>query len=321
MLKTSISLKNSALLGFGKCAFAILICFSQDSQAQIAVATPQTAGVTPIISWKSGVVTTKDLEADALRLPANERLDTLKNPRMLLQVIDNLHVYREFATRAKAEGTITPEMQLSMAIAAERHLGLMYLAQRLQAFQDKLGDLTPAAKEHYEVNKSKYDKPERVNASHILISPRAGRTPEQAQQIAQRIRAQIATGSDFSALAAENSDDTSTKLNGGRLGAFARKEMVKPIEDAVFKLEKKGELTPVVQTQFGYHVVQLNFRIPAGIASFEDVKDEILDEIASKAVTNHRDTLVSEIRNDPSLKINEERFEVYTGAKPTRKAK
>ncbi len=270
------------------------------------------------MTWKSGAITSKEIEADVLKLPPDERVDTLKNPRILLQVIDNLQVYRELAARAKQEKKITPEVELAAAIAAERHIGLLYLSSVLLKYREGLGDLTTAAQEHYALNKTKYDKPERLNAAHILIATK-NRTQAEAKKLADSLREQIVKGADFAALARIHSDDTGTKEAGGVLGIFARGAMVKPFEDAAFSLQKKGEISPVTLTQFGFHIILLNYRESAGTSTFDEVKAEIADELANKAVAQHRDALVSTIRNDPTLKINEKRFEAYTGAVPTRK--
>jgi parvulin-like peptidyl-prolyl isomerase len=242
-----------------------------------------------------------------------------KNPRLLLQVIDNIQVYRELAARAKAAGSVTSEVAKSAEIAAERQIGLLYLNDLLYKYRTGLGDLTKAAREQYDTNKSKYERPERVNASHILIAPR-GRTKEAAQKLAENLREQIAKGADLGALAKIHSDDQGTKDNGGVLGTFPRGTMIKPFDEAVFKLTQKGELAPIVESQFGYHVIQLNTRSAAGLATFEDVKGEIIDELANKAVSQYRDVILSGIRNDASMKINESAFESMTGARPTRRA-
>jgi peptidyl-prolyl cis-trans isomerase C len=273
----------------------------------------------PLVSWKSGSIFTKEIEADILKLPAGEREDTLKDPRVLLQIIDNLQVYRELAARAKAEKKVTPEIELSAAIAAERHIGLLYLSDTLAKFRQSMGDLTPAAREQFDLNKSKYVRPEEVNIAHILIAPK-NRTDAQAKQLAENLREQLVKGADFGATARTHSDDGGSKDSAGVLGRVPRGALVKPVEDAAFKLQTKGELSPVTQSQFGYHIILLNSRKSAGASTFEEVKDEIIEEIATKAVGRHRDTLISGIRNDPTLKINEKRFEEYTGARPTRKA-
>jgi peptidyl-prolyl cis-trans isomerase C len=282
-------------------------------------ATAQTSNIDPpLVSWKSGQITAKEIEADILRMPPAERVDTLKDPRILLQIIDNLQIYRELAARAKQEKQVTPDIELAASIAAERHIGLLYLSSTLQKYRENLGDLTPAAREQYELNKSKYDKPERMNAAHILISTK-NRTEGQAKSLATSIHEQLTKGADFAALARTHSDDTATKDAGGVLGTFPRGAMVKPFEEAAFKLQKKGEISPPTLSQFGYHSILLNTKDNAGLSSFDDVKDEIIEDLTNKAVGRHRDALIATIRNDSTLKINEKRFEEYTGAKPTRK--
>jgi peptidyl-prolyl cis-trans isomerase C len=291
---------------------SLLVIGAQVSTAQTNAAEP------PLVTWKSGQITAKEVEADILRMPPAERVDTLKDPRILLQIIDNLQVYRELAARAKQEKQVTPEIELAASIAAERHIGLLYLSAAMQKYRESLGDLTPAAREQYELNKAKYDRPERLNAAHILIGTK-NRTELQAKALATTLHDQLSKGADFAALARAHSEDTGTKDVGGVLGTFPRGAMVKPFEDAAFKLQKKGEISPPTLTQFGYHIILLNNRDNAGLSSFDDVKDEITEEITNKAVGRHRDALIAAIRNDSTLKINEKRFEEYTGAKPTRK--
>lgn len=83
--------------------------------------------------------------------------------------------------------------------------------------------------------------------------------PKQTKAKAEELLAQLRAGSDFAALAKANSVDTSNKERGGDLGWFGRGMMVKPFEDAAFAL-KPGELSGIVETQFGYHIIKLDER-------------------------------------------------------------
>jgi peptidyl-prolyl cis-trans isomerase C len=115
----------------------------------------------------------------------------------------------------------------------------------------------------YDSNKSEY---EQVKARHILIafkgSPAAvpGKkelTEEEAKAKAEDIRKQLAAGAKFDELAKKESDDTGSGSRGGDLGSFGRGQMVEEFEKAAFDA-KVGELTPVVRTQFGYHVIKVD---------------------------------------------------------------
>lgn len=114
----------------------------------------------------------------------------------------------------------------------------------------------------YDANKNQY---EQVKAKHILVafkgSPAAQQgkpelTEEQAKAKAEDLRKQIAGGASFEELAKKESDDTGSGANGGELGEFGRGQMVPEFEKAAFDA-KPGDVTPVVRTQFGYHVIKV----------------------------------------------------------------
>ncbi len=106
------------------------------------------------------------------------------------------------------------------------------------------------------------EKDERISASHVLISfkgasrAKAGvtRSKQEAKQRAEEVRAKALKGEDFAKLAKQYSDGPSAG-KGGDLGSFGKKSMVKPFADAAFAL-KVGEVSPVVETQFGFHVIK-----------------------------------------------------------------
>ncbi|MCX4243060.1 peptidylprolyl isomerase [Paraliomyxa miuraensis] len=99
-----------------------------------------------------------------------------------------------------------------------------------------------------------------VRASHILLMYKgssrssATRSKEEAQQQIQAIHGQLQQGGDFAGLARQHSDCPSS-AKGGDLGQFGRGQMVKPFEDAAFGMEV-GQVSEVVETQFGYHIIQ-----------------------------------------------------------------
>jgi hypothetical protein len=102
-----------------------------------------------------------------------------------------------------------------------------------------------------------------IGASHILIAykgsrgaaPTITRSKDDAQKLANSVRAQAKAGADFGNLALKYSDDPSAKLGKGTLGKFSRNQMVKPFADAAFAL-KPGEISGIVETPFGFHVIK-----------------------------------------------------------------
>ena len=105
-------------------------------------------------------------------------------------------------------------------------------------------------------------EPAEIAASHILVMYRGSmrappditRSKEEALQRAKEALARATAGEDFGVLVAEYSDDRGSKMNGGKLGRFQRRMMVKQFADAAFAL-KPGELSNIIETPFGYHVI------------------------------------------------------------------
>lgn len=141
----------------------------------------------------------------------------------------------------------------------------------------------------FEKNKDRYTK-EKRRARHILITADAKATPEQkaaALKKAESLLAQVKQKPEqFAELAKQNSQDPGSASNGGDLGLFGRGTMVKPFEEATFKL-KPGEISPVVTTDFGYHIIQLQDVKADG---FDDVKDSIASALRNQRAKQQFDT-------------------------------
>ncbi len=130
----------------------------------------------------------------------------------------------------------------------------------------------------YEAAQQRYLTPEAREASHILIVADDERNREQAEALAAEIRQRLIAGEDFAELAETYSDDPGSSADGGNLGLVEPDQMVEPFEQALFGLEAVGDLSEIVETQFGFHVIRLDgIRPPQGM-SFDEARDEILSE-------------------------------------------
>ncbi|HXO28134.1 MAG TPA: peptidylprolyl isomerase [Thermoanaerobaculia bacterium] len=133
-------------------------------------------------------------------------------------------------------------------------------------------------KAFYDKNPDKLTRPERIHIRHILVGVTKTATPEdkkKAQAKADALLAKLKAGGDFAKLAEESSDDPGSKPKGGDLSWVSRGQMVKPFEDAAFALKKPNEISPVVESQFGFHIIQLLEHQDAGKVPFDEVKDRI----------------------------------------------
>ncbi|MCA9410230.1 MAG: peptidylprolyl isomerase [Candidatus Omnitrophica bacterium] len=131
-------------------------------------------------------------------------------------------------------------------------------------------------KTYYDEHLDDYASDETVAASHILIGFDQGDTDEAKaakKEEAEEIRKELVGGADFATLAKEHSSCPS-KEKGGSLGEFGKGQMVPPFEEAAFALEP-GEISDVVETQFGYHVIKVSEHNTGETPSFEEAKDDV----------------------------------------------
>jgi parvulin-like peptidyl-prolyl isomerase len=125
----------------------------------------------------------------------------------------------------------------------------------------------------FQVNRAQYDKPEQVHVRHILVESDAE---------ARFALARLNRGEKFEDLARQLSKDPGSKDQGGDLGFVSKGQLVPEFERAAFALQRPGELSPVVKTQYGYHVIQFVARTAAQPAVLETVRNQIRRELLGK---------------------------------------
>ena len=142
-------------------------------------------------------------------------------------------------------------------------------------------------KKYYDENLKKFETPEQVRASHILIKPEPtdpNADPNEAKATAktkaQDLLKQIKDGADFAELAKANSTCPSA-AQGGDLKFFPRGQMVPPFDKAAFALEV-GKISDIVETQFGYHIIKVTDHKDGGVISYEQAKDNIVKQLMQK---------------------------------------
>lgn len=153
-------------------------------------------------------------------------------------------------------------------------LDLDTLKQRVSVSEDDL-------RRSYKENQARFTSPEERRASHILIKAEKSATADQkkaARAKAEQLLAQLQKNpSQFAELAKKNSDDPGSATNGGDLDFFARGAMVKPFEDAAFAL-KPGQISGVVESDFGFHIIQLTGERGGSAQPFEAVRAQLEDD-------------------------------------------
>lgn len=154
-----------------------------------------------------------------------------------------------------------------------------------------------ALKAFFDENKSDYNKPEMVRASHILV---------ESEEEAKEILNQLNNGADFAEIAKEKSTDTMSAVEGGDLNWFGRGQMVEEFEKVAFSLQP-GQTSGVVKSPFGYHIIRVTDKKAAYEAVFEDVKDEVENAVKSQQAKSVQQ-LASELKNESDVTITREKF-------------
>jgi len=131
---------------------------------------------------------------------------------------------------------------------------------------------------HFHAHIDEYKKPERALARHILVPVEGDNEEEKiaAREKIEQIRQRIEDGADFAEEAAEHSSCPSGQSNGGSLGWFGRGAMVPEFDNAVFSMEV-GELSSIIETSFGFHIIEKTEHDAGDDADFDDVREGIRD--------------------------------------------
>ncbi|HUR88772.1 MAG TPA: SurA N-terminal domain-containing protein [Ramlibacter sp.] len=161
---------------------------------------------------------------------------------------------------------------------APEQANIEYLVLDIEAVKKGLAVSDADLKTYYDQNIAKYAQPEQRRASHILISAAKNASPadkEKAKARAQEVLALARKNPDgFADLARKTSQDEGSAKNGGDLEWQTRGAFVKPVEDAMFAL-KKGEISDIVESEYGFHIIKLNDIREGKQKTYEEVRPEL----------------------------------------------
>jgi peptidyl-prolyl cis-trans isomerase C len=158
------------------------------------------------------------------------------------------------------------------------------------------------SKAYYDKNPQMFKQPAQIKASHILIKVDAKADEAkkaEARKKIEEVQQKLKDGGDFAALAKEYSEGPSN-VKGGDLGYFRRGQMVKPFEDAAMAL-KPNEVSEVVETRFGYHLIKVYDNKPEQTLAYADVKDKITQRMKQEKIEKEAVQYVDQLKKDANL--------------------
>jgi peptidyl-prolyl cis-trans isomerase C len=188
----------------------------------------------------------------------------------------------QFKTAVEAQGSNFEDAKNDFA----RGMGYMKLMEPTLSEAVKVSD--EEAKQYYDSHLTNFAIPEQIRASHILAKTQSddpNTDPNQAKAAAkekiEKLYKHVKDGGDFAVIARENSEDSGSASKGGDLGFFSRGQMVSPFEQAAFAM-KVGDISGIVESQFGYHIIKVTDHKDAGTTPFEEVKAQIVEGLAKQ---------------------------------------
>ena len=246
-------------------------------------------------------VTDVDMQAAAELIPVSARAGLLARKENVEQQAQSIYLRRVLAAEAVKNGMDKdPLIAASLQVARERILSETQLAARDLAATPADAILESYAQAAYKADQKRFEQPAQFRARHILIR----NDGPQAKARADAMLARIKAGASFEAIAKAESDDVETSASGGDLGFFAEGRMVKPFEDAVAGIKNPGELAGPVLTEFGYHLIKLEARRPAGALPYAEVREALRAEASGRvqreARTERLNQLLGQFKTDPA---------------------
>ncbi len=262
-----------------------------------------------LVEGAGAQVTAEEVLSEAQRMPEPARITFFRKPQNVAEVASNLYMRRVLASEAIEAGfEKDPLVQAQLRIARDKVLSDARLAaiELKEAPTDEA--MTQFAKAAYQAKPDRFMQPDQVQARHILVKG----TDAEARAKAEGLLAELKKGADFAALAKKSSDDPGSAANGGDLGFFGRGQMVKPFEDAAFALEQPGDLSPLVESTFGFHIIELTKKRPAAPQPFVEVEKQLKDEAVKQSVKDVRDAVLQ--RLNETLQFNKPAIEAFAAA-------
>lgn len=181
-------------------------------------------------------------------------------------------------------------------IAAKRYLDEL----RLEAMEVTDEEL----EKYYRDNERRLTLPEQVHVRHILLSWKPLGQPDDRKALYEQmeaIREKAVSGEDFAELAKEYSDD-STRMHGGDVGFFHRGQMVPAFENAAFALQP-GEISGIVETPFGLHIIKLEERKEARLLPLDEIRDQLREHIREENMENAVEAEYARLREQADIAI------------------
>ena len=255
---------------------------------------------TVLVKRGDTVVTAGDFYASISKLPDDQRFSYRADVLRITSAVSAIYTARVLANDARAAGIDKdPEIRARLKLAEEQLLTQVYL-ERVEA-AIKTPDFEPRAREIFRADPERFKVPERVQFKHILVS-KQGRTNEEARRRAEEARQKLLAGENFTRTAREYSNDPTFRNNSGDLGPAPYSLFLKELGEAARKLPI-GQVSDLIESGEGYHVILVQERLPASVATFEQAKKSLIEAEETKFRRTEMARKLAEITNSKEITL------------------
>ena len=246
------------------------------------------------------VVTMPEIDAAAQKIPEKDRAGFFDSPKRIQSTISNLLVTKQLAEQARKEKLDRDAgVKARMQLATDDALA----SAQLEHFQKslKVPDFEQLAQEYYSAHKDQFVEPGDIVVQHVLVATKSKeRSEADAKSRIDIVEAAAKAHPErFDALVKEYSDDPSAEKNNGTINDAASAKMVKPFAAAAKALNTPGEISPVVKTNFGFHVLKLISKKPDEARPFADVKKELVTKLKNNFMDQQLSEYTGAMRGKP----------------------
>jgi peptidyl-prolyl cis-trans isomerase C len=265
--------------------------------ATTTTAIAQTAADDVVITRGGVSVTLKDVDTYVSRVPKEQRERFIDSPSRIRDMLNNMLLTKQLAAQARAEHL---EQRPDVANQLRAEQDNVLAGARMTDYMNsiKVPDLTELAREQYLTHKDLYKVPAKVDVRQLLISTEK-RSDDEARALAEKVRAEaLASPDGFESLVDKYSDDASKTANHGLMKDATSDGYVKEFRDAAAALTKVGEISPVVHTTYGYHVLRLVSREPERQQTFDEVREQLTASMREQFIANTRRDFVNQLNNE-----------------------
>lgn len=284
--------------------FILTILFSGAAFAAEQSATPAPLGSEAVLVTTDRVVVTyRDFLAELTRIPEKDQASVLTSRQRLAAIVDTIVINKTLAHEARSRGLDKPdsvraeiENFTEKVLARHRSLDIIHSLPKV--------DLMPLAKEAYLVDQTRFQNPKLFETWHVLIDTKT-RTKDEAKLRALEARAKLVAGASKEEIAGAYSDDGSVKGNNGNLPPTPASGFTPNFSGALERM-KEGQISELVETPFGFHIIKLLKITSPTRAPFDSVKPLLLEEAKANRENNAYSAHIDAIKREKNFILNTE---------------